>query len=101
MTYAATTLNTRVSQENYITTVVKLDITSYTTGGEALATTLAATMPNSVVAMLSCVSNESAKNQIMVWDQANKKLMAYNASDGNQVTATTDIGEWVATFMGW
>lgn len=100
MTYTATTLGTRVSSENYITTILKLDITSYTTGGEDLSDDLAVTMPNGVVAMVSCVSNESGKFGYPVFDLDNEKLMFYD-DDGSQESAAEDMGEWVATFMGW
>ena len=101
MTYTATTLGTRVSSENYITTILKLNITSYTTGGEDLSDDLAVTMPNGVVAMVSCVSNESGKFGCPVFDLDNEKLMFYDLVDGSQESAAEDMGEWVATFMGW
>lgn len=101
MTYTATTLGTRVSSENYITTILKLNITSYTTGGEDLSDDLAVTMPNGVVAMVSCVSNESGKFGCPVFDLDNEKLMFYDLNDGSQEDNGDDLGEWVATFMGW
>lgn len=88
-------------KENLSEVTLKVDITSYTTGGEALTSTLATYLPNSVEACTAVVSNESGKNQTIVWDHANKKLMAYNAADGNQVTAATDIGEHVVTWIGY
>jgi len=101
MTYTSTTLGTRVSSENYITTILKLDITSYTTGGEDLSDDLAVTMPNGVVAMVSCVSNESGKVGCPVFDLDNEKLMFNDLTDGSEEDNGDDMGEWVATFMGW
>jgi hypothetical protein len=101
MTYTATTLGSRVSLENYIETTLKLDITSYTTGGEDLSDDLAVTMPNSVVGMVSCVSNESGKFGCPVFDLDNQKLMFYDLVDGSQEGSTDDMGVWIATFRGW
>lgn len=102
MTFTATPVYVQAGKaENYTTVTVRLNITSYTTGGEALTSTLTPYLPNSIVGCTAAVSNESGKNQILVWDQDNKKLMAYNAADGDQVNAATDIGEHIVTFIGY
>ena len=41
------------------------------------------------------------KSAILAWDKANTKLMAYNGTNGAQVTASTDLGEWTVSFLGW
>ena len=100
MTYTATTLITRCKAENVTEAIFVVDVTSYTTGGETLTTTLAKSFPNAVLGMTGYASLEG-KSAILAWDKANTKLMAYNGTNGAQVTASTDLGTWTVSFLGW
>ena len=76
------------------------DITSYTTGGEAVATTLAKSFPNAV--LLGMTGYASLEGEVChpCLGQSQRQNHGIQRDDGAQVTTSTDLGEWTVSFLG-
>lgn len=81
--------------------IMRIDITSYSTGGEAL-TPAALGLESASVLTLFAQPSEPAQNsdQVGYWDRANDKLLIDVASTGAEVASATDLGTWEILAIG-
>ncbi len=77
---------------------VRVNITSYPTGGESLTPALVGM--RRIDSVQVTVSEIAPADQVVHWDRANAKLYAIVASTGAQVANTTDIGEHDLLILG-
>lgn len=77
---------------------VRLDITSYSTGGESITPTVLGLETTAVPHIVGAIPVETA-DVIFQHDRANNKLIATVASTGAEVAATVDLGEIELTVL--
>lgn len=73
---------------------LRLDITSYATGGESITPTILGLDSAAVPHLVSAIPSEPAQatDLYFIHDRANNKLLAHVASTGAEVANTTDLG---------
>lgn len=76
----------------------RLDITSYSTGGETMAPALLGLESGSVPHVLGAIATEE-DDVHFVHDRANNKLKAIVSSTGAEVAGAVDLGEVELTVM--
>ncbi len=84
---------------NMAVRLVKMDVTSYTTGGETLSpASLGLTAIDAVFGMHS-LGGTLASAVVPAWDKTNGKLQFLSALNA-QVAAASDVGEWYLFVIG-
>lgn len=97
MAYTYSRLMERRGRENRVDSIIKLDVTSYTTGGIDLSSVLEATMPSEQY-LMSAVSQEGQARFLTI---SAGVLKSWDMDDGAETANATDIKEWLLHVVGY
>ena len=100
------TTYTRIAEAEHVfgdvrAVFLRADITSYTTGGDALAkANHGLERVDTVLITGSEITTAAIKDHGLMWDRANGKLLAVVLSTGVEVAAAVDLGEHELLILG-
>lgn len=76
--------------------LARVDITSYTSGGEGLSPSDVQLQRFETVAPLGVTDSSGVGPMALHWDEANEQLEAYDLDDGAEAGSAEDVGEgWI------
>ena len=97
MAHTLTSVMTRRGRENRIDSVIKIDVTSYPTGGIDLSSNFASIMPHEYK-LISAVSQEG-EARFLTFNEG--VIKAWDMDDGLESANEDDIKEWLLHMVGY